>query len=94
MELRQLGGMTGQVGRPAQRQRRFQIGFDDVGRRRQDIGDQIAAELDLGVERTADPQLLQRQRAGGQHRREPTATVTAKTTIIIEMERRTFIGLS
>ncbi|MFZ2159632.1 MAG: hypothetical protein WAV72_26405 [Bradyrhizobium sp.] len=31
------------------RKRRFEIGFDHIFRRRQDIGDEVVAELDLAV---------------------------------------------
>jgi hypothetical protein len=48
-----------------QHERGLEIGFDDVFRRRQDIGDEIVAELDLVIKRTTDLELRQPIDAGG-----------------------------
>ncbi len=45
----------------------LEIGFDDVFRRRQNVGDQVVAELDLVVKRTADLELRQPVNAGGNY---------------------------
>ena len=50
-----------------QRQRRLEIGFDDIFRRRQDVGDEVVAELDLVVERAADLDVAERVKAGEDH---------------------------
>lgn len=60
--------MGGQLVRLAHGQRRLEIGFDDVFRRRQDVGDEVVAELDVGIERAADLELAQRIEAGGNNR--------------------------
>src|SRR5262249_52426854 len=60
LELRQLLLMRLEALRLAQRQRRLEIGLDDIGRRRQDICDEVVAELDAGIEGTADLQFLKR----------------------------------
>ena len=56
--------MRGQGRGIAQGQCRLQIGLDDIFRRGKDVGDQIVAEFDLVVERTANFQFAQRIDAG------------------------------
>ena len=45
----------------------LEIGFDDVFRRRQNVGNEVVAELELVIERTADLELRQPVNAGGNH---------------------------
>ncbi|MGY3428182.1 hypothetical protein ACVWZW_008686 [Bradyrhizobium sp. F1.13.4] len=45
----------------------LKIGLDHIFRRRQDVGDEIVAQLDVGIERTADLELFQGVEAGGDH---------------------------
>jgi hypothetical protein len=53
LELRNPVAVNRKLRRITQRKGGFEIGFDNVFRRRRDIGDEIIAELDLVVERAA-----------------------------------------
>ena len=57
LELRNPVAMRRKLRRIVQHEGGLEIGFDDIFRRRQNIGDEIVAELDLVVERTADLEL-------------------------------------
>jgi hypothetical protein len=59
-----------QLVRLAHGEGRLEIGLDDIFRGRQDVGDEVVAELDVGIERPADLELLQGVEAGGDHGRE------------------------
>ena len=65
LELRNPVAMGRKLRRIAQDEGGLQIGLDDIFRRRQNIGDQVVAELDLVVERTADLELGQPVNTGG-----------------------------
>ena len=45
-------------------ERGLEIGFDHIFGRRQDVRDEVVAELDVGVKRTADLELAQGVKAG------------------------------
>ena len=62
-----ITAMRLELGRIVQCQRGFEIGLDHIFRRRQDIGNEVIAELDLRVEWAADLQLSQRVGAGRDH---------------------------
>ena len=85
LELRNPVAMRRQLRRVAQDQRRVEIGFDDVFRRRQDVGDQIVAELELVVERAADLELGKSVNAGSDHGAEAAAVTNRKIKIAREM---------
>ncbi|MEY9760449.1 hypothetical protein ABH988_001234 [Bradyrhizobium ottawaense] len=66
-ELDQTFAVGRQLVRLAHGQRRLEIGLDDIFRRRQNVRDEVVAELDVGVERTADLELFQGIEAGRNH---------------------------
>ncbi|MGY4367124.1 hypothetical protein ACVW1A_003189 [Bradyrhizobium sp. LB1.3] len=45
----------------------LEIGLDHIFRRGQDVRDEVIAELDVGIERAADLELVQGVEAGGDH---------------------------
>jgi hypothetical protein len=59
--------MRRKLRRIVQHEGSLEIGFDDIFRRRQNVGDEVVAELDLVVERTAHLELRQPVNAGGNH---------------------------
>lgn len=59
--------MSRQLVRLAHRKRSLKVGFDHVFRRRQDVGDEVVAQLDVGIKRAADLELFQCVQAGGDH---------------------------
>jgi hypothetical protein len=67
LQLGEAAATRVELGRIIQRQRRLEIGLDYIFRRRQDVGNKVVAELDLGIERTADLDVAQRIDAGEDH---------------------------
>ncbi|WP_249129074.1 hypothetical protein [Bradyrhizobium japonicum] len=57
--------MNSKLIRLAHRQRRFQIGLEHIGGWRQDIGDEVIAELDVGIERPTNLELAKRVSTAG-----------------------------
>ena len=63
--------MRGHGGRIAQRQRGLEIGLDHIFRRRQDVGHEVVAELDLVIQRPTHLEVLQGPDAGSDDGAEP-----------------------
>ena len=59
LELRDPVAMRRELRRIVQHEGGLEIGLDDVFRRRQDVGDQVVAELELVIERPAHLELRQ-----------------------------------
>ena len=72
VKLRQPFLVGGNMRRVAKREGGFEISLHDVERRRQNVSNQVVAQLDLRIKRTPDFQLIERVVAGEQHRGEAT----------------------
>ncbi len=70
--------MNGKPLRFLHRQRRFKKCFDDVKRWRQNVRNQVVAELDLRIKGTANAQLVEGVTAGQHHGRKPQARENAE----------------
>ena len=84
--------MGGKLRRIVQDEGGLQIGLDDVFRRRQNIGDQVVAELDLVVERTAHLELGQPVNTGGNDSPEAGCGDQSKINIAREIVSRSFMA--